>query len=120
MEYILLEGENTEFQFPAGARAAGGAGMIADLPIDREFPLPFLVEQPGQSWLSISQAGGETYAPVALRHDTSSIQGPTMVTVLGRLKDKPWIAVDSKPPFTTPWRVIAIAPQRDQLNPPLR
>jgi hypothetical protein len=121
MEYILLEGENTEFQFPAGARSLDAKAAIADLAIEREFPLPFTVEQPGLPTVALSQSfadprpgtsGGDapgSYAPVTLRHDISSIQGPTMVTQLGRLKDKPWIAVDSKPPFTTPWRVIAIA-----------
>jgi alpha-glucosidase len=120
MEYILLEGENTEFQFPAGARSTDANTTIADLPIDREFPLPFTVQQPGLPFIAISQSGAASYAPVTLRHDTSSIQGPTMVTQLARLKDKPWLAVDSLPPFTSPWRVLAIAPTVAQLTPPLR
>jgi alpha-glucosidase len=119
MENVLLEGENTEFQFTSKARSAEAHAAIAELPIDHEFPLPFVVEQPGLPWVAISQAGGETYAPVTVRHDTSSVQGPTMVTQLARLKDKPWIAVDSKPPFTTPWRVLAIAPSAQQLRAPL-
>ncbi len=120
MEYILLKGENTEFQFPAGASSTDANTLIADLPVDREFALPFTVQQPGLPFVAISQSGAETYAPLTLRHDTSSVQGPTMVTQLARLKDKPWLAVDSKPPFDSPWRVLAIAPSAAQLNPPLR
>ena len=118
MELILLEGENTEFQFAADARAADASKAIADLPIEQEVPLPFVVEVPRTGWVSLSQSGAEAYAPVTLRHDTSSVQGPTMVTQLGRLKDKPWLAVESKPPYTSPWRVIALAPTRQQLSAP--
>jgi alpha-glucosidase len=134
MEFILIEGENTEFQFPAAASAPVAQSTIADLPTDRDFPLPFVVEQPGLPLVSISQSvaepraaagdglgeGGVPYPRFTVRHDTSSVQGPTMVTQLPRLKDKPWIAVDSRPPFTTPWRVIAIAPSAAEINPPLR
>jgi alpha-glucosidase len=120
MESILLEGENTEFQFGENAVAAAYQKKIGDLPIDAAFELPFAISQPEVGWASILQPGGEDYAPVTLRHDTSSIQGPTMVTSLGRLKDKPWIAVESKPPFTTPWRVIAVAATRDKLSAPMK
>lgn len=120
MEYILLEGENTEFQFDAASRSAEAGVLVTDLPLDREFALPFVAEQPGLGWVAISQSGAASYAPVTLRHDTSSLQGPTMVTQLARLQDKPWIAIESKPPFTTPWRVITVAPTREQLSAPLR
>ena len=120
MEYILIEDENTEFQFPGGARSTAAAAAIADLPIDREFPLPFVVEQPGLPVAAISQSGGADYPALTLRHDTSSIQGPTLVTQLAKLKDKPWLAIDSKPPFVSPWRVITIAPLAAQLIPPMR
>jgi len=118
MENILIEGENTEFQFPADARAADASKTMTDLPIEQEFPLPFTVEVPRIGWVSLSQAGAEAYAPVTVRHDTSSVQGPTMVTQLARLKDKPWLAFETKPPYTSPWRVIAIAPTRQQLSAP--
>lgn len=118
MEQILIEGENTEFQFAADARAADASKAIADLPLEQEFPLPFTVEVPRAGWVSLSQAGAETYAPVTVRHDTSSVQGPTMVTQLAKLKDKPWLAWETKPPYTSPWRVIAIAPTRPQLSTP--
>lgn len=127
MEYILIEGENTEFQFTATARSAEAKTAIADLPVDREFKLPFFVEQSGLPTIAISQStaeprtpDAEPYAPLTVRHDTSSVQGPTMVTQLARLKDQPWIAVDSKPPFTTPWRVISIALPGNSLTPPLQ
>jgi alpha-glucosidase len=124
MEYILVENENTEFQFAADARSVEAGVLISDLPIDREFRLPFVVEQPGLPLVAVSQAflekGAEAYPAMTVRHDTSSIQGPTMVTLLARLKDKPWIAIDSKPPFVSPWRVISIAAAADQFNPPMR
>jgi hypothetical protein len=123
MDSILLEDENTEFQFPAGARAQGKA--LADLPIDIQYPLPFDAELPGLGWVRISQSGAArsmgaatTYPPVSLQHDTSSVQGPTMTTRLGKLPEKPWLALESLPDFATPWRVISFATQLAALRSP--
>jgi alpha-glucosidase len=66
--------------------------------------LPFLVEQPGIGFVAVNEAHLENYAGMYLRH----AGGTKMISTLSPRPDQPSLAVYSKTPLVSPWRVLMI------------
>ena len=96
---LLIEDELTEFSFVKPVDAKGPVG------------LPFVMEQPGTGWVGIYEAGAGAYPRTNLvRSDPT-----TMITRLVQQDRVPRIAYDGKTPFTSPWRIVVVARDREGL-----
>jgi alpha-glucosidase len=67
--------------------------------------LPFLLEQPGVGWVAITEAQRENYAGLYLSH----LDGGRFIATLAPRADQAQMAVYSKTPLVSSWRVLAIA-----------
>ena len=67
--------------------------------------LPLLAEVPGTGWVAITEANIDNYAGMYLRSDKPLF---TLKAELSPNVDVPGVAVDTKTPFKTPWRVLMI------------
>jgi alpha-glucosidase len=67
--------------------------------------LPLLAEVPGNGWVAITEANIDNYAGMYLRSDKPLF---TLKAELSPNVNVPGVAVDTKAPFKTPWRVLMI------------
>jgi alpha-glucosidase len=67
--------------------------------------LPLLAQVPGTGWVAITEANIDDYAGMYLRSDKPLF---SLKAELSPKVDAPSVAVDTKTPFTTPWRVLMI------------
>jgi alpha-glucosidase len=77
---------------------------VADVPTDGLLGLPFLVEVPGSGWAAITEANLTDFAGLYLARSGSS----SFRARLAPLRGDPAVAVRSKPPRVTPWRVVLL------------
>lgn len=125
VDEIFIQEEDTEFHFAADADAfpvllAGfgapekphGPIKLSHISTDDLIALPFIAEQPGIGWVSISQEGGSGYPRLFL----SRSEGTTLITALPPLPDHPKLALDTTTPLVCPWRVLRIGPSRESVS----
>ena len=93
---LLIEDEQTEFSF---VQAVATPGPVT---------LPF-VQQAGAIWVGIFESAVASYPPAKLVRSDET----TMITRLVQPDRIPRVAFDGHTPFTGPWRVIALAPERE-------
>jgi hypothetical protein len=98
---LLLEDEDTEFHF---ARDATG-GRPA------EASLPYIEQQPGVGWVGIYESSVAGFPPMRLVRTDAR----TLVTHLPQKPHDPGVAFEGPTPFTYPWRILVIGPDRDKL-----
>jgi alpha-glucosidase len=67
--------------------------------------LPLLAEVPGNGWVAITEANIDNYAGMYLRSDKPLF---TLKAELSPNLNVPGVAVQTKAPFKTPWRVLMI------------
>jgi hypothetical protein len=99
---LLLEDEDTEFHF---ARDAAG-----DRP--SEASLPYIEQQPGVGWVGIYESPVAGFPSMHLVRSDAR----TMVTHLPQKPRDPGVAFEGLTPFTCPWRILVIGPDRDKLG----
>lgn len=98
LEDLVIESEETEFSFAQDVK----------LPESAEPPLR--VEQPGVGWVSLGEVPSARYPKMRLDRSDPKTMRVFLPASKGRYP------VESITPFTTPWRVIAIASSADQLD----
>ncbi len=122
---VAIAGERTEFRFPsdAVARALPLKGFtsshearyetrkVADLPGDQVFGLPLLVEFPGMGWAAVAEANLTEYAGLYVARG----EGGGLIARLSPLPKEPKVAVRTKTPHHSPWRVLMIADKVERL-----
>ncbi len=101
LEELLIEDEETEFGF---------AHNLVPSP-SRAVPLPFVTHQP-EGWVGIYEAGVPAYPRASLL-----LSDPTTLNtrLLGK-RDVPPVAYEGSTPFSTPWRIVIVAPTREALS----
>ena len=67
--------------------------------------LPLLAEVPGNGWVAITEANIDNYAGMYLRSDKPLF---SLKAELSPNVNVPGVAVDTKAPFKSPWRVLMI------------
>jgi len=78
---------------------------VSSLHPDWLIALPLLAEVPGTGWVAITEANIDNYAGMYLRSDKPL---HTLKAQLSPKVDDPTVAVDTKAPFKSPWRVLMI------------
>lgn len=97
---FLLEDETTEFAFSQpGTFPPNGA-------------LPFVVEQPGNGWVAIAEAGTGSFPHASLARYDDRI----FVTRLAHHTKDPNIVYEGVTPITLPWRVVLVGAGRANLQ----
>jgi alpha-glucosidase len=125
VEEIFIQEEDTEFHFAADPDAfpvlLAGFGApekpqsrikLSRISEDNLIAVPFVAEQPGVGWISISQEGGSGYPHLFLSHSEDT----TLITALPPLPDHPKMALDTTTPLVCPWRVVRIGPSRESVS----
>ena len=121
---LQLADELTEYAFPADAVAttlplAGFTTShenryerrrVAEIPADRLLGLPLLVELPGRAWAAVLEANLTDYAGLYLARGSGGL-----VSRLSPRPDEPKIAVRAPLPHASPWRLILVGSQAQQL-----
>jgi alpha-glucosidase len=106
LDELLIADEATQFHFAAGAKVSAvdtGAG---------EIQLPFVTPVPGAAWVEITETRVQKYPSMRLQHLGTLVLGSS----LPENGVDPDTAVATVPPFTCPWRVILLAPDRAGLK----
>lgn len=104
LEEIAIRDEVTQFNFAQ-------PGALGRLPAKPDFDLPFAVEQSGEGWTVIADAGSSgKYPPTYLVRSDNG-----MTTNLARSKNEPNVAYSGATPLTWPWRVILAGPDKERL-----
>jgi hypothetical protein len=98
---LLIEDEDTEFHF---ARAAAEERPA-------EAALPYIERQAGVGWVAIYESTVAGFPPMRLVRSDAL----TMVTHLPQKPNDPGVAFEGATPFTCPWRILVIGPDRDKL-----
>jgi alpha-glucosidase len=127
VEEIFIQEEDTEFHFAADPDAfpvllAGFGGpekpqgriKLSRISTDDLIGVPFIAEQPGVGWISISQEGDSGYPRLFLSHSG----GATLITALPPSPGHPKTALDATTPLVCPWRVLRIGPSRESVSGP--
>ena len=96
---LVLKGFQSSYEDDYQMRAVSG------LHPDWLVALPLLAEVPGTGWVAITEANIDNYAGMYLRSDKPL---HTLKATLSPKVDAPDVAVDTKTPFHTPWRVLMI------------
>ncbi len=78
---------------------------VGSLHPDWLIALPLLAEVPGTGWVAITEANIDNYAGMYLR---GVKQLHTLKAELSPNVDVPGVAVDTRTPFKSPWRVLMI------------
>ena len=112
-----VEDENTEFRFAQDGNVQAtvlpdfGAEhvpptrqMLSQIPRKSLMSKPVLVEQPGVGWVAITEANLDNYAGLHLVHP----EGTMLLSRLPGRPDDPSLAVRTRAPFDSPWRVLMI------------
>jgi alpha-glucosidase len=97
---LTIADEVTEFDLPEAP--APNASLA----------LPYVAEQPGTGWLSISEVPRVGYPPMHLMR----WNGGVLITRLARLPGKSMMAFAGEPPLTCAWRIVQIGPTRESVN----
>jgi alpha-glucosidase len=98
---LLIEDEVTEFHF-AYELANGRPAQAA---------LPYIEPDSGAGWVGIFESRVASLPPMSLvRSDTN-----TMISHLADKPTDPGVAFEGVTPWTSPWRMIVIGPDRDRL-----
>jgi len=98
---LLIEDDATQFHF------------AYDAPSDRpaQAALPYIEQVPGRGWMGIYESAMEGFPGMVLvRTDPQ-----TMTSHLPEKHYDPGVAYEGVTPWTSPWRMIAIAPDRERL-----
>jgi alpha-glucosidase len=96
---LVLSGFQSSYEDDYMSRAASG------LHRDWLIGLPLLAQVPGTGWVAITEANIDNYAGMYLRSDKPLF---SLKAELSPRVDEPGVAVDTKAPFKTPWRVLMI------------
>jgi alpha-glucosidase len=125
LEEIFIQEEDTEFHFAADLDAfpmvlAGfdqpakpeSRVKLSQISADSLIAVPFVAEQPGVGWISISQVDSSGYPRLFLNHS----EGTTLITALPPLPGHPKLAMDTATPLVCPWRVLLIGPSRQSVT----
>jgi len=88
---LSIDDEDTEFALPHNPKAP--------------LALPFVLEEPGAGWVEITEVPEAKFPRVSL----IQTDGSALVTQLAS-------RYQGKTPFTCPWRVILIGPDKDRLG----
>lgn len=100
LEELLVENEITEFRFGEGVDVSGIAA-------GSQVRVPFAAPAGSAGWAGIAQDRPAPGMSVA-RHE-----GRILVTRLDPLPDHPLLAIQTRTPWTSPWRVLTIAATRE-------
>jgi alpha-glucosidase len=121
---IRVDNEDTEFNFEKDGQAyplilqnfqTNYADEYSHLTLSSIHPeslvgAPFLVEQPGIAWVAITEANVDNYAGLYFsRVEGAKTGSGKTITTLAPRPDQPAMAVYSKTPLVSPWRVLMIA-----------
>jgi hypothetical protein len=98
---LLIEDEDTEFHFAGEAAGERPA----------EATLPYFEQQPGVGWVGIYESPLAGFPAMRLVRSDAR----TMVTHLPQKPNDPGVAFAGQTPFTCPWRILVIGPDRDKL-----
>lgn len=115
---IAIRQERTEFRTRAEAQAFAlplasfttpyenryAIKPVADLPNDGLIGLPLLLEDPARTWFAITEANVQEYAGMYL---LPSADG-SLATRLAPLPKEPGVAVRTRLPSHSPWRVVMV------------
>ena len=116
---VRIAGERTQFRFSNDATVyplvlSGFQSSYEDdymtrpvsgLHRDWLIALPLLANVPGTGWVAITEANIDNYAGMYLRKEKDPF---SLKAELSPRVDLPGVAVDTKTPFKTPWRVLMI------------
>lgn len=102
LEELLIDDELTEFDFARG-------GVEGKATVD----LPFAAKEAGGEWIGISEAGGKGYPRTQLVHGSGNILRTHLTPAASD-----GIALETRTPFTGPWRVIQLGADRDEAMAP--
>jgi len=103
---LVLEGYQSSWEDEYQER------LVSGLHHDWLIGMPLLAEEAGVGWVAITEANIDNYAGMYLR------KGPGRFEVKGDLSprvDEAGIAVETKTPFETPWRVLMIGDEPGRL-----
>jgi alpha-glucosidase len=127
VEEIFIQNEDTEFRFPEdietfpslapdfGVAAKPPEAMkLSQISDDPIIATPFVAQEPGSIWISISQADEGNYPRLYLNHT----EGTILETALPPLPNDPKLAIDTTTPLACPWRIVAIGPTRESVADP--
>ena len=126
MQQVKIARENTEFTYAKDATTYPlvlegyqsswedeyQERLVSGLHHDWLVGLPLLAEEPGVGWVAITEADIDNYAGMYLR------KGPGRFEVKADLSprvDDAAVAVETKTPFNTPWRVLMIGDEPGRL-----
>jgi hypothetical protein len=99
---LLIEDESTEFHFSGDV--AGG--------LPEQAQLPFVRPAPGVGWVGIYESPAAGFPAMYLVREDAH----TMISRLPQKPNDPGVAFDGATPWTSPWRIIAIGPNRERLD----
>jgi alpha-glucosidase len=116
---VRITGERTQFRFSKDATlyplVLNGfqssyeddyqMRTVGSLHRDWLIALPLLAEVPGTGWVAITEANIDNYAGMYLSSDKPLF---SLKAVLSPKVDDPGVAVNTKTPFKSPWRVLMI------------
>lgn len=105
---MLLENEATEFEFVQDAETYPSHLPVSRIAPKAVMPLPFVVEQPGIGWVSITETPAGNYPRMYL----SRTDGKIMISRLPPLANESDFVWEGKTPLTCPWRVLVIGATR--------
>jgi hypothetical protein len=97
---LLIEDEGTEFHF----------ARVTDLPA--QVSLPYVSQVPGAGWLGIFESRLPGFPPASLVRAGAN----TMLTHLPDQPGDPGVAFAGVTPWTGPWRIVVIGPDREKLT----
>jgi alpha-glucosidase len=112
LERMSLENEATEFEFVRSALVDPGRLAIAKIPLDAVIALPFVTEQPGLGWVSVTELREGIYPPMSVRREGGEI----MISRLPPGSAELHLAWEGPTPFTGPWRILIIGPTRTSVT----
>ena len=98
---LLIEDDATEFRFAHDAAA----------PRPEKAALPYVEQEPGIGWLGIYESPSADFPRMTLTRNDAH----TLDAHLPQKPHDPGVAYDGTTPWTSPWRIIVIAPDRDGL-----
>ncbi|HLI86898.1 MAG TPA: glycoside hydrolase family 97 N-terminal domain-containing protein [Bryobacteraceae bacterium] len=122
---IFIQNEDTEFRFPEDVETfpsllpdfgepakPAGAMKLSQLSPDAIIATPFVAEESGGVWISISEAADKVYPRLYLNPEGDL----TLETTLPPLPNDPKLALDTTTPLVCPWRMIAIGTSREAVS----
>jgi alpha-glucosidase len=98
---LLIEDEATEFHFARDSRMERPA----------QAPLPYVESAAGAGWVSIFESHLPGFPPMSLVRTGAH----TMMSHLPDRPHDPGVAFAGETPWTSPWRMIVIGPDREKL-----